>query len=75
VSTLPLNTDGFSFLFKSHPLAELYRAHLKGQTLAISFMTVAELFQGAFRAGWGTKQIERLESRMGSGEQPNIKPA
>jgi predicted nucleic acid-binding protein len=24
-------------------------------------MTVAELFQGAFRAGWGSQQIERLE--------------
>jgi tRNA(fMet)-specific endonuclease VapC len=27
-------------------------------------MTVAELYQGAYRAGWGAKQIERLESRI-----------
>jgi tRNA(fMet)-specific endonuclease VapC len=66
VSTLLLDTDAFSYLFKDHPLAEAYRPHVMGHTLAISFMTVAELFQGASRAGWGTKQIERLESRMAS---------
>jgi tRNA(fMet)-specific endonuclease VapC len=66
MSTLLLDTDVFSYLFKDHALAEAYRPHVKGHTLAISFMTVAELFQGAFRAGWGTKQIERLESRIAS---------
>jgi len=64
VSNLLLDTDVFSFLFKDHPLAEAYRPHVKGHTLAISFMTVAELYQGAYRAGWGTRQIERLESRI-----------
>ena len=66
MSTLLLDTDMFSYLLKDHPLAEAYRPHVKGHTLANSFMTVAELFQGAFRAGWGTKQIERLESRIAS---------
>ena len=64
MSNLLLDTDVFSFLFKDHPLAEAYRPHVKGHTLAISFMTVAELYQGAYRAGWGTRQIERLESRI-----------
>ena len=64
MSTPLLDTDVFSFLFKDHPLAEAYRPHLKGHTLAISFMTVAELYQGAYRAGRGAKQIERLESRI-----------
>ena len=62
--TLLLDTDVFSFLFKDHPLAEAYRNHTLGYTLALSFMTVAELYQGAYRAGWGTKQIARLESRI-----------
>jgi tRNA(fMet)-specific endonuclease VapC len=66
VSTLLLDTDVFSYLFKDHPLAEAYRPHVRGHTLAISFMTVAELFQGAFRAGWDSQQIERLESRIAS---------
>ncbi len=43
-----------------------YRPLLKGHVLAISFMTVAELFQGAFRAGWGAKRIERLQGQIGS---------
>lgn len=64
MSTLLLDTDVFSFLFKNHPLAEVYRPRVKGHTLAISFMTVAELYQGVYRAGWGAKQIERLESRI-----------
>jgi tRNA(fMet)-specific endonuclease VapC len=62
VSTLLLDTKVFSYLFKDHPLAGAYRLHVKGYTLAISFMTVAELFHGALRAGWGFKQTERLES-------------
>jgi tRNA(fMet)-specific endonuclease VapC len=64
VSTLLLDTDVFSYLFKDHLLAEAYRSHLQGHTLAISFMTVAELFHGAFRARWGAPQIERLEARI-----------
>ena len=64
MSTFLLDTDVFSFLVKGHPLAEAYRPHVGGHTLAISFMTVAELYQGAYRAGWGAKQIERLESRI-----------
>jgi len=62
MSNLLLDTDVLFFLFKSHTLAEAYCPHLKGKMLAISFMTVAELFQGAFRAGWGTRRSERLES-------------
>ena len=66
MSTLLLDTDVFSFLFKDHPLAEAYRPHVRGRTLAISFMTVAELYHGAYRAGWGARRIERLESRIGA---------
>ena len=66
MSTLLLDTDVFSFLFKDHPLAEAYRPHVRGRTLAISFMTVAGLYHGAYRAGWGARRIERLESRIGA---------
>ncbi len=66
MSTLLLDTDVFSYLFKDHFLADAYRSHVKGQIVAISFMTVAEVFQGAFRAGWGAKRIERLEEQIKS---------
>jgi tRNA(fMet)-specific endonuclease VapC len=61
-----LDTNVFSYLFKGHPLADAYQSHLKGHALALSFMTVAELFQGAFRAGWSVQRIERLEARIAS---------
>lgn len=38
-----VDTDVFSFLFKGDTRAELYRADIEGQRLAISFMTLAEL--------------------------------
>ena len=66
MSTLLLDTDVFSYLFKGHSLADAYRSHVKGQILAISFMTVAYVFQGAFRAGWAAKRIERLEEQIKS---------
>ena len=63
VRALLLETDLFSYL--QGPLADAYRSDVKGHILAISFMTVAELFQGAFRAGWARKQLERLEAQIG----------
>lgn len=66
MSTLLLDTDVFSYIFKDHPLARVYRPLLQGHILAISFMTVAELFQGAFRAAWGDRQLKRLEAQIKS---------
>jgi tRNA(fMet)-specific endonuclease VapC len=42
-----VDTDVVSFLFKGDTRAQAYREHLRGKTLAISFMTVAELYQWA----------------------------
>ncbi len=66
MNALLLDTDVFSYLFKNHPLASVYRPLLGGHTLVISFMTVAELFQGASRAAWSDKRLERLEAQVGS---------
>lgn len=46
---------------KNHPSASRYRRHLEGQVLSISFMTVAELYEGAFRDSWGKEKLNRLE--------------
>jgi tRNA(fMet)-specific endonuclease VapC len=64
LSTLLLDTDVFSYLFKGHPLAGVYRPILQGHIVAISFMTVAELFHGAYRAVWGEAQLDRLEAQI-----------
>ena len=52
-ATVILDTDVVSFLFKGDTRAEAYRIHLRGKTLALSFMTVAELYQWALVRNWG----------------------
>ncbi|HTK76266.1 MAG TPA: PIN domain-containing protein [Gemmataceae bacterium] len=53
MATRLLDTNIVSYLLKGHSLATRYRPHLVGHVLAVSFMTVAELYEGAVRAGWG----------------------
>lgn len=38
---------------KNHPLSVVYRPHLAGHTLAVSFQTLGELLEGGAQAGWG----------------------
>jgi tRNA(fMet)-specific endonuclease VapC len=61
-----VDTDVVSFLFKGDTRAEAYRQCLQGKTLAISFMTVAELYQWAYVRGWGEQKLARLEERLHS---------
>jgi tRNA(fMet)-specific endonuclease VapC len=61
-----LDTNIVSYLLKGHTLAERYRPHLEGHTLAVSFMTVAELYEGACRARWGKKKLALLEGALQS---------
>lgn len=56
------DTDVWSFLFKKDTRAELYRPHLEGHVLCVSFQTVAELYQWAEKADWGTKRRLRLDN-------------
>lgn len=64
MNTLVLDTDVVSFLMRGHSLAELYRPHLEGHRLAISFMTVGELYEGAYRAGWGQQRLTQLRETV-----------
>ncbi len=61
MDALLLDTNIVSYLMKGHSLAERYRGHLEGRTLAISFMTVGELYEGAYRQSWGEKKIRALD--------------
>ena len=42
-----VDTDVLSFLFKNHPIGQLYDPDLAGRAAGISFMTVAELMVAA----------------------------
>ena len=54
-----LDTNILSYIVKNHKLSMLYQRHVQGFTLAASFMTIAEMLEGAALANWG-------ERRMGS---------
>jgi len=59
-----VDTDVFSFIFNGHTNAMFYEPHLSHKTLAISFMSIAELYYGAFFNKWGIQRINKLERQL-----------
>jgi len=63
-----LDTDVFSFLlpFRPDTRAELYRRHVEGENkfVAISFVTVGELYVLAERRKWGSPRIHELDAHL-----------
>jgi tRNA(fMet)-specific endonuclease VapC len=55
-----LDTNIISFILKGDSRTELYASHLQGCRPALSFMTVAELFQWASVRNWGARRIPKL---------------
>jgi tRNA(fMet)-specific endonuclease VapC len=64
VTTLIVDTDVASFLLKGDTRAQLYRPYLQDKTLALSFMTIAELYQWAYARGWGNRKVTQLEEQL-----------
>ena len=64
MTTLIVDTDVVSFLLKEDTRAQLYLPHLRGKTLALSFMTLAELYQWAYIRNWGTRKLVRMEEQL-----------
>ncbi len=64
MSILLVDTDVVSFLFKHDSRAESYAEILQGHQLALSFMTVAELFQWAAVRNWGKSRTQQLEQSL-----------
>jgi predicted nucleic acid-binding protein len=61
---LLLDTDIVSFLFKADSRAQLYAPRLQGQSLAIAFMTVAELYKWPFERNWGEPRKQGLAQHL-----------
>jgi tRNA(fMet)-specific endonuclease VapC len=59
-----VDTDVISYLFKSDTRAELYRPHLSGKLLVVSFMTIAELDRWALDKNWGEALRSRMEQQL-----------
>ena len=60
-----LDTDVFSYLIKpKDPRADVYRPHVTGKTVAISFITVGELYYGAEKKKWSGKTLRNFQERL-----------
>ena len=59
-----VDTDVVSYLFKRDSRAELYRPHLTGRLLVVSFMTVAELDRWALQRNWGEARRGKMEEHL-----------
>jgi len=60
-----LDTDVFSYLNKQGDTrGELYRPHVKGKTIALSFITVGELYFWTIKRSWSARKIADLEQRI-----------
>ena len=46
--------------------AELYKKHVQGKLVAVSFITVGELLFGARKKNWGTSKVADLNQRLRS---------
>ena len=64
MATRLLDTNVLSYLLKRDPRAARYLPHLQGHSLAVSFMTVAELYEWGLWAGWGPGRFARLEMTL-----------
>jgi tRNA(fMet)-specific endonuclease VapC len=64
MATVLLDTDVSSFLLKGDSQASAYIQLIQGQRLALSFMTVAELFQWARVRKWGAARLSHLEQAL-----------
>jgi tRNA(fMet)-specific endonuclease VapC len=59
-----IDTDIASFILKGSSYTDSYLPLLSGQELALSFMTVAELFQWAILRRWGDRRLSQLEQYL-----------
>jgi tRNA(fMet)-specific endonuclease VapC len=64
MDTVLLDTDVFSFLMKNDTRGNAYRPYVKNKTVAISFITVGELYHWAEKRNWSVKNRQNLEDRI-----------
>ena len=64
MSSVVVDTDVISFLFKDHTIGSRYDADLASRILVISFMTLAELDRWAIHAKWGDIRRSRLQAYL-----------
>jgi len=63
-SVVLVDTDVFSFIFKGSPEANFFLTHMRGAIPAVSFVTIAELYKGAYARNWSARKIGSLEKKL-----------
>jgi len=61
VPLLVVDTNVLSYALRRDTRAALYARHLRNQSLAISFATLAELLFGARKRNWGARRLHDLD--------------
>jgi tRNA(fMet)-specific endonuclease VapC len=64
MATVLVDTDVVSFLIKGDSRSLAYAPLLQGHSLALSFMTVAELYQWAAVRKWGARRRAQLDQTL-----------
>ena len=65
VDVVLLDTDVFSYLLRQgDSRADLYRPHVEGKKIALSFVTVGELYSGAIKKNWAIERLNLLEAQL-----------
>ena len=59
-----LDTNVVSYLMRGGSLAEAYAPHVQNRLLAITFVTVGELYFGAEKGKWGDRKRGELEAAL-----------
>jgi len=59
-----VDTDVASFLFRRDTRAELYRRHLSGKLVVLSFMSLGEMYRWAEERNWGKPRRQQLEQHL-----------
>lgn len=59
-----LDTNVVSYLMRGGPLAEAYAPHVQNRLLAITFVTIGELYFGAEKGKWEERKRRELEAAL-----------
>jgi tRNA(fMet)-specific endonuclease VapC len=66
VDAVLVDTDVYSYLMNGKGYAALYKPHAEGKLIAVSFITVGELYFGAYRKSWKPERLADLKDRLRS---------
>jgi tRNA(fMet)-specific endonuclease VapC len=59
-----VDTNVISYLLKRDTRANLYRPHLDGKSLHLSYITIAELYRWVIAYNWGSIRIIDLQAKL-----------